>query len=62
MNDANVACCKLGYSGATSAVQSVTYLKCKVSETSLLNCPHEKISPTLCSRSEDVGVISMIWT
>lgn len=56
MNDANVAWRKLGY----SALQSVTYLKCKVSETSLLNCPHEKISPTLCSRSEDAGVISMI--
>ena len=68
MTDANVACRELGYSGATSAPQSAAYgqgtgnilrdhIDCQGSETSLLNCPADKVVPGHCSHAEDSGVV-----
>lgn len=68
MNDANVACRELGYSCATSALQSAAYgrgsgpilrdhIHCHGWETSLINCPHDKISLTHCNHGEDAGVV-----
>ena len=68
MNDANVACRELGYTSAASTHKKATYgqgagyilrdhINCQGSETSLVNCPHEKFSPNHCSHSEDAGVI-----
>ena len=68
MNDANVACRELGYSGATSASGSAAYgqgsgpilrhhTNCQGSEASLLNCPFDQSTPDHCHHGEDSSVV-----
>ena len=68
INDANVACRHLGFSGATLAPTSAAYgqgygpilrdhIKCSGNEASLLHCPYEQIGTNHCSHSEDASVI-----
>ena len=68
MNDANVACRELGYSGATSAPTGAAYgpgsgpilrdhINCQGSEASLLNCPVDQIGPGHCNHNEDSSVV-----
>jgi len=68
MNDAKVTCRELGYTGATSAPQSAAYgqgtgyilrdhIDCQGSETSLLNCPADKVTWGHCNHGEDSSVV-----
>ena len=68
MNDANVVCRQLGFSGATSALRNAAYgqgsgpilshyINCIGSEASLLDCPFDQRLPDHCNHSEDSSVI-----
>ena len=68
INDANVVCRQLGYSGATSAPTqaffgqgsgSIHYdnVACTGSETRLADCSHNGIGAHNCVHSEDAGVV-----
>ena len=68
INDANVTCRELGYSGATSAPRGAAYgpgsgpilrdhINCQGSEASLLNCPVDQIGPGHCNHNEDSSVV-----
>jgi len=68
MNDANVVCRQLGFSGATSALKSATHgqgsgpilrhlINCQGSEASLLNCPFTQNSFNYCVHGEDSSAV-----
>ena len=68
INDANVTCRDLGYSGATSAPTGASYgpgsgpilrhrVYCQGSEASLLNCPFRQDQRRGCSHSKDSSVV-----
>ena len=68
MNDAQVTCRQLGFTGATFAPKTTAYgvgtgpilrdhIHCTGTETSLLSCPHQQNSRTHCNHSEDAGVV-----
>lgn len=68
INDANVACRELGFSGATLAQGSATYgqgigailrhqINCKGTEASMVNCPFKQHSQGYCHHSEDSSVV-----
>ena len=68
MNDANVVCRQLGFSGASSAVGSAAHgqgfgpiwrdhINCQGSESSLFDCPYDQIGINHCSHVEDSSVV-----
>jgi len=68
VNDANVVCRQLGFSGATSAPTGAAYgqgsgpifrhyINCIGSEASLFDCPFDQRSPGHCNHSEDSSVV-----
>ena len=68
INDANVVCRQLGYTGATSAPGQASFgqgtgpihyddVACTGSETHLVNCSHNGIGIHNCAHSEDAGVV-----
>ena len=68
MNDANVVCRQLGFSGATSAPKYAAYgqgsgpilrdhIDCQGSEASLLSCPADQVTPGHCNLSEDSSAV-----
>ena len=68
INDANVVCHQLGYSGATSAPGQAFFgagsgpihyddVGCTGSEARLADCSHRGIGVENCAHSEDAGVV-----
>ena len=70
LQDANVVCRELGYSGAVAAVYNATDkngqgtgaiwmagVDCKGNETSLFKCNQSKIGINYCGHDQDAGVI-----
>ncbi|XP_072179728.1 uncharacterized protein [Diadema setosum] len=68
LNDASVICRMLGFSGASSALQSAYFgqgsgpiwmdnVQCSGSESDINQCPHNGFNWNDCSHSEDAGVI-----
>ncbi|XP_078382661.1 scavenger receptor cysteine-rich domain-containing protein DMBT1-like [Oculina patagonica] len=68
MNDADVACRQLGFSGATSAPRYAAYgegcgpilrdhIRCVGTEASLLSCTADQVTPGHCVHSEDSSVV-----
>ena len=71
INDANVVCQQLGYSGATSALGDASFgegndpihyddVACTGTEARLADCDHNGIGIHNCYHSEDAGVVCSV--